>query len=93
MCTDINPDISQPITAKGQMNWTGTFISPDIIRIERSGEINGGGYNNDIPFQRRCYRIRWEDSKKDTLIGIFFFFCDVFPDKANDILSNVIHTV
>lgn len=43
MCTDINPDISQPITAKGQMNWTGTFISPDIIRIDRNGEINGGG--------------------------------------------------
>lgn len=42
MCTDINPDIAQTITAKGQMNWTGTYISPDILKVEKSTLIGGG---------------------------------------------------
>lgn len=41
MCTSINGDIAQPLTAKGQNNWTGTFISPDIDHIVRSTEIGG----------------------------------------------------
>lgn len=36
MCTDINEDICQTLTAKGQNNWTGSFISPDINTIEKS---------------------------------------------------------
>ena len=39
MCTDVNADISQTLTAKGQSNWTGSFISPDIEKIEKSTEI------------------------------------------------------
>lgn len=41
MATDVNADVSQPITAKGQSNWTGSFISPDIDHIEKSTEIGG----------------------------------------------------
>lgn len=39
MATDINADISQPMTAKEQNNWTGSFISPDIDHIEKSTTI------------------------------------------------------
>ena len=39
MCTDINAPISQPLTAKGQANWTGSFVSPDIDRIEKNTTI------------------------------------------------------
>lgn len=39
MATDINPSVSIPITRKGQSNWTGSFISPDIDRIEKSTTI------------------------------------------------------
>lgn len=39
MATDINADISQPLTAKGQQNWTGSFFSPDIESIEKSSTI------------------------------------------------------
>lgn len=36
MCTDVNADIAQPLTANGQANWTGSFISPDIESVEKS---------------------------------------------------------
>lgn len=39
MCTDVNADVSQPLTAKGQQNWTGSFISPDIENLEKSSSI------------------------------------------------------
>ena len=39
MATDVNADISQPLTAKGQSNWTGSFISPDIESLEKSSTI------------------------------------------------------
>ena len=39
MCTDINPEICQTITAKGQHNWTGSFVSNDIARFEKSQTI------------------------------------------------------
>lgn len=39
MCTDINADIAQTLTAKGQQNWTGSFISPDIEKLEKSTTI------------------------------------------------------
>ena len=39
MCTDVNAEISQTLTAKGQNNWTGSFISPDIEEIEKPTEI------------------------------------------------------
>jgi DNA (cytosine-5)-methyltransferase 1 len=41
MATDINADVCQPLTAKGQSNWTGSFISPDIESIEKSSTIGG----------------------------------------------------
>lgn len=41
MCTDINPDVIQPLTAKGQSNWTGSFVSPDIETLEKGSEIGG----------------------------------------------------
>lgn len=43
MCTDINPDVSQTVTALGQQNWTGSFISEDIDYIEKTKTI---GDNN-----------------------------------------------
>lgn len=39
MATDVNADISQPLTAKGQANWTDSFVSPDIESIEKSSTI------------------------------------------------------
>lgn len=39
MATDVNADICQPLTAKGQSNWTGSFISPDIENLEKSSTI------------------------------------------------------
>ena len=39
MCTDVNADVSQPLTAKGQANWTGSFVSPDIESLEKSSSI------------------------------------------------------
>ena len=39
MCTDINADVAQTITAKGQSNWTGSFVSEDIESIEKSKTI------------------------------------------------------
>ena len=39
MATDINADICQPLTAKGQANWTGSFVSPDIENLEKSSTI------------------------------------------------------
>lgn len=41
MCTDINADVIQPLTAKGQSNWTGSFVSPDIERLEKGTTIGG----------------------------------------------------
>ena len=39
MATDVNADVCQPLTAKGQSNWTGSFISPDIENLEKSSTI------------------------------------------------------
>ena len=39
MCTDVNADVAQTITAVGQSNWTGSFVSPDIERLEKSKTI------------------------------------------------------
>lgn len=39
MCTDINADVAQTLTAKGQSNWTGSFVSEDIESIEKSKTI------------------------------------------------------
>ena len=39
MCTDINADVAQTLTAKGQNNWTGSFVSEDIESIEKSKTI------------------------------------------------------
>ena len=39
MCTDINPQICQTITAKDQTNWTGSFISKTIDHLEKSKTI------------------------------------------------------
>ena len=40
-CTAINGEVSQTLTKKGQNNWTGTFISPDIDHIENPNNIGG----------------------------------------------------
>lgn len=39
MCTDVNGEVAMPLTAKGQQNWTGTFVSPDIDHLEKSTTI------------------------------------------------------
>lgn len=39
MCTDVNADVIQPLTAKGQSNWTGSFVSPDIETLEKDTVI------------------------------------------------------
>lgn len=39
MCTDVNANVAQTLTAKGQQNWTGSFVSPDIESVEKSNEI------------------------------------------------------
>lgn len=39
MATDVNADICQPLTAKGQANWTGSFVSPDIESLEKLSTI------------------------------------------------------
>ena len=39
MTTDVNADVCQPLTAKGQANWTGSFVSPDIEGLEKSSTI------------------------------------------------------
>ena len=39
MATDVNADVCQPLTAKGQANWTGSFVSPDIESLEKSSTI------------------------------------------------------
>ena len=39
MATDVNADVSQPLTAKGQSNWTGSFISPNIENLEKASTI------------------------------------------------------
>lgn len=37
--TDINGDVAQTLTANGQANWTGSFVSPDIDYIEKDGTL------------------------------------------------------
>lgn len=39
MTTDVNADVCQPLTAKGQQNWTGSFVSPDIESLKKSSTI------------------------------------------------------
>jgi len=39
--SNINPDVCMALTAKGQNNWIGTFISPNIDHIERE-PVQGG---------------------------------------------------
>ena len=39
MATDINAEVAQPLTAKGQQNWTGSFFSEDIEAIEKNSTI------------------------------------------------------
>ena len=39
MTTDVNADVCQPLTANGQANWTGSFVSPDIDGLEKSSTI------------------------------------------------------
>lgn len=40
MATDINAEIRQTLTARGQSNWTGSFISSDIETVEKLFTIN-----------------------------------------------------
>ena len=39
--TDVNNDVCSTLTAKGQSNWTGSFVSPDIDHIKHNDNIGG----------------------------------------------------
>lgn len=94
MCTDINADVAQTITATGQSNWTGSFVSPDIEHLEKSKTIgstepvtihlkNGNKVtsNNNLS----DYRIRKLTPKECwRLMG----FDDADFDKAEKVCSN-----
>lgn len=47
MCTDFNAEICQTLTARGQSNDTGSFISPDIKKVTKSRVIGGGDTCDD----------------------------------------------
>lgn len=60
MCTDVNANVAQTLTARGHQSWTGSFISPDIEYLEKSKTIGSnkptiihlrGGADNDIKRQ------------------------------------------
>lgn len=94
MCTDINADVAQPITAVGQSNWTGSFVSPDIDHLEKSSVIgsseptkvhlkNGECVTSDDDLSQ--YRIRKLTPKECwRLMG----FDDSDFDKAQKVCSN-----
>lgn len=37
----INPDVASTLTAKGQNNWIGTFIAPDVDHVEHEIKLGG----------------------------------------------------
>lgn len=94
MCTDINAEVAQPITAVGQSNWTGSFVSPDIEKLEKSSTIgsnepvkihlkNGKYVTSDDDLSQ--YRIRKLTPKECwRLMG----FDDTDFDKAEKVCSN-----
>lgn len=94
MSTDINADVAQPLTAVGQSNWTGSFISPDIDHLEKSSTIgsvepttihlkNGNKVTSNDDLSN--YRIRKLTPKECwRLMG----FDDVDFDKAEKVCSN-----
>lgn len=55
--TCINGDIACCVTAKGQDNWIGTFISPDIDHIERSPIQGGARTGQNILHRRKDIRL------------------------------------
>lgn len=94
MCTDINADICQTLTAKGQSNWTGSFVSEDIDRLEKDTTIgsneptkihlkNGMQITSDDDL--KAYRIRKLTPKECwRLMG----FTDEDFEKAAEVNSN-----
>ena len=94
MCTDINAEVIQPLTARGQANWTGSFVSPDIDHLEKSSTIgsteptkihlkNGSTITSNDDLSN--YRIRKLTPKECwRLMG----FDDVDFDKAEKVCSN-----
>ena len=94
MCTDVNADIAQTLTATGQSNWTGSFVSPDIDHLEKSSTIgssepvkvhlkNGQSVTSNDDLSQ--YRIRKLTPKECwRLMG----FDDADFDKAEKVCSN-----
>ena len=94
MCTDINAEVIQPLTARGQANWTGSFVSPDIDHLEKSSTIgsteptkihlkNGSTITSNDDLSN--YRIRKLTPKECwRLMG----FDDADFDKAEKVCSN-----
>ena len=62
--TNINPDVCMSLTAKGQSNWIGTFISPEIDHIVREPK-QGGRMPTEVYLKDgRKYRFdgeRWDE--------------------------------
>ena len=55
----INPDVASTLTAKGQNNWIGTFIAPDVDHVEHEIKL-GGGYSDSNLYERReGDHLRW----------------------------------
>lgn len=94
MCTDINADVAQTLTATGQSNWTGSFVSPDIDHLEKSSTIGSNEptkihlKNGEIISSEddlAPYRIRKLTPKECwRLMG----FDDSDFEKANKVCSN-----
>ena len=94
MCTDINADVAQTLTATGQSNWTGSFVSPDIDHLEKSSTIgsempttihlkNGNKVTSKDDLSQ--YRIRKLTPKECwRLMG----FDDIDFEKAEKVCSN-----
>lgn len=93
MATDVNSDVAQPVTT--QSNWTGSFISPDIEKVEKDSTIgkgestiilkNGESFQNTDTQRIAQVRIRKLTPKECwRLMG----FTDTDFDKAAEQLSN-----
>jgi DNA (cytosine-5)-methyltransferase 1 len=94
MCTDINADICQTLTSKGQSNWTGSFVSPNIDRLEKSTLIgnteptiihlkNGDTMTSDDDLSE--LRIRKLTPRE---VWRLFHFTDYDFEKAQKVNSN-----
>ena len=70
MSTDVNPEVAQPLTAKGQTNWTGTFISPDIDHLEKSTTI--GSKEPTVIHIKNANKKGYEEAEDGDFINLQF---------------------